>query len=355
MRIRFRWIWAAALIALGALAWPRARTRGAISQSATPDFSVDSRALSHPLRIIAYGDMRFTDPRETKATNPKVRRWLVDKVAEEKPDALLLSGDIPWHGGSADDYRVFHSETRRWWEEHLRVYPALGNHELYAPPVSGVLPGRPCRARCLENWWSAFPALGGHRWYSVKLGASVYILNLDSNSSLLDDSGQREWIREQLEHLPAGIRFVFVNMHHPPVVDFQVSGDASHNGRPNERALAGYLAQAPEKARVRFIVIAGHIHNYERFERDGITYLVSGGGGAEPRPIVRGPSDLYRDNGFPNYHYVEFTIDGSALKATMIRLADPGGDVPKWEEKDHFEVRAVESAGAPAGGTGQSR
>jgi len=35
-----------------------------------------------PLRIIVYGDTRFTDPKETSASNPKVRRWLVDKIAE---------------------------------------------------------------------------------------------------------------------------------------------------------------------------------------------------------------------------------------------------------------------------------
>ena len=63
------------------------------------DFRISDSDLSHPLRIIAYGDMRFTDPAQVKATNPKVRRWLVDQVAAEKPDAVLLSGDVPWHGG----------------------------------------------------------------------------------------------------------------------------------------------------------------------------------------------------------------------------------------------------------------
>ena len=69
-----------------------------------PDFRRSESDLSHPLRIIVYGDMRFTDPTETKATNPKVRRWLVDQVAAEKPDAVLLSGDVPWHGSEASDY-----------------------------------------------------------------------------------------------------------------------------------------------------------------------------------------------------------------------------------------------------------
>ena len=116
-------------------------------------------------------------------------------------------------------------------------------------------------------------------------------------------------------------------------------GIASHNGRPNEHALAEFLAKAPEKSRVRFIVAAGHIHNYERFLQDGIVYLVSGGGGADPRPIVRGPADLYQDSGFPNYHYVRFVQDGEDLTATMVRVADPDAATPAWQEKDHFEIR----------------
>ena len=224
------------------------------------------------------------------------------------------------------------SRTRIWRDAHLRVYPALGNHELS---------GSPDKQQCVENWWNAFPELRGRRWYSVELGSSVYVLNLDSNSSLLPGSEQIGWIQARLASLPSTVRFVFFNMHHPPDVDVQVNGDASHNGRPNEHALAEFLAQAPEKLHVRFIVAAGHIHNYERFFQDGIVYLVSGGGGADPRPIVRLPADLYQDPAFPNYHYVRFVLDGDSMTGTMVRVADPEAATPVWQEKDHFEVSAV--------------
>jgi hypothetical protein len=302
-----------------------------------PDFQVNDRDLSHPLRIIVYGDMRFTDPSETHATNPKVRRWLVDQIPAEKPDAVLLSGDVPWHGGHASDYDVYRSETQIWRDAHLHIYPALGNHEFS---------DHGAEQECLENWWKAFPELRGRRWYSVELGSSVYVLNLDSNSSLLAGSEHVGWIQAQLASLPATVRFVFFNLHHPPVVDVQVNGDASHNGRPNEHALAEFLAKAPEKSQVRFIVAAGHVHNYERFIQDDIVYLVSGGGGADPRPIVRGPADLYQDPGFPNYHYVRFVSKGDELEGTMIRVADPEAATPIWQVKDHFEVPAANLAHA---------
>src|SRR6266850_167379 len=92
-------------------------------------FKVADRDLHRPVTIIAYGDMRFTDPRNVTATNPGVRQALVARIAEENPDAVLLNGDVPWHGGIANDYSVYRTETKPWREAHLRVYPALGNHE----------------------------------------------------------------------------------------------------------------------------------------------------------------------------------------------------------------------------------
>ena len=296
-----------------------------------PDFRTPDSQLSNPLRILVYGDVRFTDPHETLATNPTVRRWIINQMVVEKPDAILVSGDVPWRGAVAGDYDVYRSETQVWRDAHLRIIPALGNHELL---------GGWSESQCLENWWKAFPELRGRRRYSVQLGSTVYILNLDSNSSLLPGSEQMGWIKSELSALPASVRFVFFNMHYPPVVDVQVNGDPDHNGRPNERALAEFLAAAPERSRVRFIVSAGHIHNYERFFQDGVVYLVSGGGGAEPRPLVRGPSDLYQDPAFPNYHYVRLVVDGNNLAGTMIRVANPGGPSPKWQEKDHFVIPA---------------
>lgn len=331
-----------AVVAAAAIAviWLRRRPTVALRPSPTgPGYVIPQASLARPLKIIAYGDMRFTDPHETSATNPKVRRWLVDQIAAEKPDAILLSGDVPWRGGEAADYEDYRLETKVWRDDRLRIYPTLGNHEFHGSEQT-----------CLENWWNAFPELRGLRWYSVQLGNSVYILNLDSDSSLLPGSPQISWLQGQLAHLPAAIEFVFFNLHHPPVVDFQENSDASHNGRPNEKALAEFLAQTPQHQRVRFIVAAGHIHNYERFYQDGIVYLVSGGGGAKPRPIVRGPADLYRDTNFPNYHYVKFVQEGDGFAATMVRVADPDASTPSWEEKDHFEVAATPTVPASAAG-----
>jgi calcineurin-like phosphoesterase family protein len=293
-----------------------------------PTFVVNDQDLRMPLTVIAYGDMRFTDPANVTATNPTARRALVRRVLEEKPDAILLNGDVPWHGGDKKDYEVYHSETQAWRDANLRVFPALGNHEFAECQV----------AQCLANWWAEFPKVKGRRWYSVSLGSKIYAIALDSDDSLLPGSAQARWLQAEIASLQRGIEFVFIAMHHPPVADIQTQLNVDHNPRPNEIALARLLKTAGAANSAKFVVVAGHIHNYERFLEDGVLYLVSGGGGAAPYPVERTPPDRYQDSGFPNYHYVKFVLDGRSLRGTMYRLADP--NTGTWEAKDTFEVDA---------------
>ena len=276
--------------------------------------------------MIAYGDMRFTDPSNESVTNPFARRALVAKVASEHPDAVMLSGDVPYDGSNVDDYSVFHSETTAWRGEHLRVYPALGNHELHKDEV-----------REPKNWWNTFPELKGRRWYSVEF-ANSYLVVLDSDLSLTDGSRQKAWLIDQFQHLPVQTRFVFISMHHPPVAD-SIVDSSSHDVRPNERDLAVTLEAQVKVLRAQIIVVAGHIHNYQRFFQNGVTYLVSGGGGAKPHPIARTSADLFQDNAFPNYHYIRFDFDGNQLNAVMYRLADPKANPLVWEKKDYFVLK----------------
>ena len=300
-------------------------------QGQAPLITVADRDLPQPLTFIAYGDMRFTPTTETRASSPTVRQALVARIAQEKPAALLLSGDLPYHGGQAADYAVFTGETRAWSEQGLRVYPALGNHEF----------AQCAEEQCLENWWSAFPALRGHRWYSAGLGSQVLAIALDSDTSLQTGSPQRQWLEREISLLPKSVRFVMISLHHPPVADLATGSLASHNPRPNEIALADYLGSVASTSRARFIVVAGHTHNYERFEKNAVVYLVSGGGGASPYAVERGPEDLYRGKDEINYHYLRFTLTGNRLKGEMVRVEDPEAPVPRaFAVRDTFEVLA---------------
>jgi acid phosphatase type 7 len=305
-----------------------ATSRPLHAESAAATFSVPDAKLPDPLVLVAYGDMRFTTPSETGATNPGARQALVAKIAAENPAAIFINGDIPWHG-VATDYARFRFETRPWREQQLRVYPALGNHEFSA-----------CLdLACLERWWSAFPELRGRRWYSVAIGSKVVGIELDTDTSLLPGSPQRIWLESQVAGLYAQVRVVLIIMHHPPVADVQSTLQTDHNPRPNETTLADYLKTVAPRSAARFVVSAGHIHNYERFAQDGVMYLVSGGGGATPYEVERTPADLYQDSEFPNYHYLRFELRGNTLLGEMIRLSDYSAPVPRqWQTRDRFEI-----------------
>jgi len=295
-----------------------------------PTFRVAENLLHPPVTFITYGDQRFTDPANTKATDPKVRQYLVQKIAEEKPAAVVLNGDVPLAGDVKNDYEVFKSETKVWRDSQLLVLPTLGNHEFH---------GRDPQ-ECLENWWSTFPELRNRRWYSTQLGSRLYIIALDSDASLLAGSDQAKWLSAQIESLPASIDFVVITMHHPPMADIQTHIEVSHNPRPNEIALRDYLSQVAPQSHARFIVSAGHIHNYERLVKDDVIYLVSGGGGARPYFVERTSDDLYQSILFPNYHYVKFVLDNDRLRAAMHRVSDPEASTLALEAKDSFEVLA---------------
>jgi len=290
--------------------------------SSPPSFTVMDRDLEPSPRFVVYGDMRFTDLGETKASLPGPRRLLVARIGREKPDAVFLTGDVPWHGGGSDDYQVFAQETASWRSGRLRVYPVLGNHEF-----KGCM-----EADCLARWWKAFPQERGRRWYSVALGSQLQLIALDSDSSLRPRSEQGRWLKGQLDDLSVGVRFVLVLLHHPPVTD------AADGVRSNEAALAQQLAVAAPVSRARFIVCAAHIHNYERFQRDNILFLVSGGGGGKPEAVKRSSADLYQSDDFPNFHYLRFQLTAGQLRGEMVRLNADATTGPLWSVRDHFAL-----------------
>jgi hypothetical protein len=325
--IRVRSLWLASLLFLtGAAAVFFGQTNQLLSE-AGPTFRFTDGQLPSQT-FIAYGDQRFTDPANVTATDPRVRKWLANKIAEARPAAIVLNGDVPLAGNVPNDYIVFKAETKPWRDAGIHVFPALGNHEFVGgnPQVS------------LESWWSAFPEVRNRRWYSAQLGSRVYVLALDSDTSLLPASDQASWIQKQVEDLPASVDFVIITMHHPPVADIQTHIEVDHNPRPNEIALRDYLSKVAQTSHARFLVSAGHIHNYERNVVDGVMYLVSGGGGAKPYFVERTPQDLYQSILFPNYHYVQLTLQADRLHGTMYRVANPEAETLALEARDNFDM-----------------
>ena len=292
---------------------------------------IELKAKVHDhFRFVAYGDTRFTDPADTQAANPSVRQQLVQAIAAARPQFVVFGGDIAYNGDRVADWKVYDSETAIWRERKITVFPALGNHDLHGDVN-----------QALANYFARFPDLKENRFYSVHAGNSL-LLTLDSSLDELAGP-QGEWLKNQLQHLNKSTNFVFIVLHHPPYTsssDEKTYG-GGHSARPAEQKLAAYLEEQQKSLRARIVVIAGHVHNYERHEHGGVLYFVTGGGGAHAYPITRAPGDPFQSSEV-NYHYLLFEVHGRDLKVVINRV-DLKDGVALWTQPDSLKISAPKS------------
>jgi acid phosphatase type 7 len=310
-------------------------TKRSSAQVSPVDLRLDVKS---PFRLVAYGDTRFHDPKDTDAANPPVRVALVQAIAEVNPAFICFTGDIVYNGYDDNDWKVWDNETRIWREKKIPVYPALGNHDLHGGENVA-----------LGNYFHRFPDLKDSRYYSVR-AANTLTLVLDS--ALQENGGpEGQWLTDKLDRVPSDVDFVFLMFHHPP---YTSSSDAKafgggHSARTTEQALAKMLEERQAHARFRIVVFSGHVHNYERHEHGGVTYFVSGGGGAHAYPIERSPDDPFQSKQV-NYHYLLVEVDQQQLKVTMNRLDLTSGKAV-WTQPDSVKITLpATTAGAQAAG-----
>ncbi len=296
----------------------------------SPSLFGDAREISldlHvPFRFVAYGDMRFTDARRNNVSNAVARRSLVQAIAEASPAFVALSGDLVAKGDSTEDWKVWDDEVSTWRTRSIPAFPALGNHDL-----------RGNRTRALANYFDRFPQLDNSRYYSVR-AANTIILVLDSSLDELSGA-QGQWLRDKLDHLNAEIDFVIFVLHHPPYTRSSLTIMGSgHEARAREEGLAQWLEDRQSKTRARFVVFAGHVHNYERYEHGGVVYFVTGGGGAHPYSVKRSAAGPAIDRKV-NYHYLLVEVGALKMVVTMNRLDIKDGTT-SWTQPDTVEIQA---------------
>src|SRR5215469_4039036 len=323
----------AVLVALATLLGLTSCSKKSTAQISTRDLTLN---LKTPFQFVAYGDTRFHDANDTEAANPGVRRALVQAIADQNPAFICFTGDIVYDGFSNDDWKVWDAETSIWRDKKIPIYPALGNHDLHGD-----------QQLALGNYFRRFPDLKGSRYYSVRV-ANVLLLVLDSS---LDEilGPQGDWLSGKLDHVPTDVNFVFIMDHHPPYISSSAECmlGGGHSARSREQALAKMLEARQVHASYRIVFFSGHVHNYERHEHGGVTYFVSGGGGAHAYPITRAPDDPFQSREI-NYHYLLVEVAQKQLQVTMNRL-DLTSGIAVWTQPDSVRI-ALPSAQAVAAG-----
>lgn len=175
--------------------------------------------------------------------------------------------------------------------------PVLGNHE-----------------RNSVTYYRAFdlPPGGGQegkRWWAFEFG-DVIVVGLDTNVTRPQEfHDQIEFVRERMS---GDFACRFVVFHHPVF-----SSDAIYG--PGSEGLQSLWHPVFSELGVD-VVLAGHAHNYERIERDGVTYLVVGGAGATLRPLgpqrVEGSRVANDDHLF--YLWVQTGPEGIAVEVVGV-------------------------------------
>jgi len=100
--------------------------------------------------------------------------------------------------------------------------------------------------------------------------------NVDGTLDARGTSEQLQWFEQQVRVAPVD-KALIVAVHHPPY-----SLDKAHGGYPDIGIALDRVIQ--NTGRVPTIVLSGHVHSYQRFERKvetkkGLPYIVAGAGG----------------------------------------------------------------------------
>ena len=204
--------------------------------------------------------------------------------------------------------------------------PVLGNHEKNHRSYYETFCLPPGEGKNDEQWWAL-------HW------GDVVIVGLDTNvKKATDFVAQQDWAHA---HLSGPEPNKFVIFHHPVF-----TSDAYHEaGFFLDRIYHPIFVETEVD-----IVFNGHSHHYEHIVRDGVTYLVVGGGGATPRetrPAHIQGSDISVERHF-FYTRVSTTADRIHVETVSVAELRPDGSLVETGERlDAFALPEEASEGSP--------
>jgi predicted phosphodiesterase len=266
-----------------------------VNQGETASFHSAPAPGVMPFRFAVLGDTR---------TGNQVHQAIVGQIVSTAPDFVIHTGDLAASGNDPVQWQTFFDIE----EPLLRtapLYPTLGNHEDNT-----------------ANYYASFHLPGNEAWYAFDYGNARFIcLKVDDNPASVPypDEEQMTWLEQQLASNTASWLIVY----------FHISMYTSRG----EDALQTGLRERLEPLFQRYgvdIVFTGHNHSYERLLENGITQIVTAGGGA-PLYALNNPEPGSQVRA-SRYNFVLVDVSDDRLSAQAI---DQNGDVI-----DRFQLTA---------------
>jgi hypothetical protein len=215
-------------------------------------------------------DFQFVVYGDTRTRHDMHRRVIAAVLKHGMPDFVLHTGDLVADGADSAQWPVFFDIER----ELLRntsFYPSLGNHE-----------------RNSRQYYDFFNV--ATPYYSFDWGQAHFIvLNSDIGNAATSNAARESFWTEQVRWLEEDLAksqkadFRFVIAHHPPI-----TAVARRQGDNPEMAALIPLFEKEHLTAGFF----GHDHNYQRYLKNGIHYVITGGGGAPLYDVDKPPAGI---------------------------------------------------------------
>lgn len=241
-------------------------------------------------QFVAFGDTR---------SRHDVHKRVIEAVIKAEPDFVLHTGDLVADGDDSAQWPIFFSIERELLNQ-AAFFPALGNHE-----------------RNSRYYYDAFDQRVSY--YSFDWGSAHFtVINSDVGNMAPNQSAREAFWNEQLRWVEADLAAAqkadlrFASMHHPPFTAVK--------SRQRPMGFLEPLVALFEKYKVH-VVFTGHDHNYQHHMRNGVRYVVTGGGGAPLYPVDAPiPGITQKAESIENF----VTVKVEGAKATMDALRPDG-------------------------------
>jgi hypothetical protein len=236
-----------------------------------------------PVNFVAMGDLG-------EASEAQIR--LAEQAADTSFDFALLTGDLAYPRGRLRDFEANFFDVYASLLRHVPFFVASGNHDRNTSPKSAF------------SQVFALPDNGGpegrQRWYSFDWGP-VHVAVLDTERV---GKVQAEWLDRDLAASRAPWKIVAGH-----------KGPYSSGAHGSDLDVRRWFVPLFEKHGVA-LALWGHDHDYERSKpMNGVTYIVTGGGGESSRAVGRSRFTAFSD---PAAHFVHVTADRDALRVFAV-------------------------------------
>jgi predicted phosphodiesterase len=239
-----------------------------------------------PLRFVVYGDCR---------DGHDMHRKLVALMLKQNPDMVWQTGDLV-HRGTEEDLWKTYDEIVVELRKKSQLYTVRGNHDFGGGGYAARM---------------TLPIDSGNKdYYSVNRANCHFVaLDVDENTEFGPGSDQHKWLVSDLKAAKGKARHIFVFFHVP---GYSI-GSHGMNTEVQQK-----LCPVFKEFGVR-IVFTGHDHNYYHTTRDGVPYVVSGGGGAPLYDCYPEKGAIAGDKWEKVNHYCLVDVKADTVQVQAIR------------------------------------